>query len=130
VREAGRALRAEAAVEAQLTRLAPPQEPEGPRSLPRGESAHCTACGRPAAEVQHLMAGGQAVLCDQCVVTIGRRRAELRAPDEARCQVCHRSAFEARGLYSYNGVEVCNHCLELSLGLLEREEVDRFLASW
>jgi hypothetical protein len=27
-------------------------------------------------------------------------------------------------------VHICSECLDLSLGLLEREEVDRFLAAW
>jgi tetratricopeptide (TPR) repeat protein len=128
LRDAAQAQGVGTRIEALLGQLTPPQEPESLHTVARGESAHCTACGKKADEVQHLMAGGQAVLCDQCVVIIGRRRAELRAPDDARCQICHRSAFEARGLYRYNGVEVCSHCLELSLGLLEREAVDAYLA--
>lgn len=113
-----------------LAHLAPPAETQGAQRASRGDAAHCTACGRKSGDAHHLMAGGKAMLCDHCVVHIGRNRASLRAPDDARCKVCHRGAFEARGVYAYNGVEVCNHCLELSLGLLEREEVDRFLAAW
>ena len=117
-------------VEQLLALLAPPKASKGPRAVTTGESAHCTACGRKGDEASHLMAGGQAVLCDRCVVHIGRQRNQLRASEDARCHLCSRGAFEARGLFTYNGVEVCNHCLELSLGLLEREEVDRFLGAW
>jgi hypothetical protein len=44
--------------------------------------------------------------------------------------LCSRTSFEARGVYSYNGIEICSECLDLSLGQLEREEVDKFLAAW
>ncbi len=130
LREAARKAGVGKQAEAALARLAPPRDTAAPRTLTGGDAAHCTACGRTATDANHLMAGGKAVICDQCVVAIGRNRASLRAPDDARCSVCQRSAFEARGLFHYNGVEICNHCLELSLGLLEREEVDRFLAAW
>ncbi len=130
LREAAQRAGVGAQAEKALASLAPPREQAAPRTLDGGEAAHCTACGRTATDAAHLMAGGKAVICDQCVVAIGRSRASLRAPDDARCAVCHRGAFEARGVYHYNGVDICNHCLELSLGLLEREEVDRFLSAW
>ena len=57
-------------------------------------------------------------------------RRTLTAPEHASCSLCGASAFEVRGMYSYNGIEVCSGCLDLSLGQLEREEVDRFLAAW
>ncbi len=130
LREAATKAGVAAQAEQALGRLAPPRDTAAPRTVQSGEAAHCTACGRTASDAHHLMAGGKAVICDQCVVTIGRSRADMRATDDARCSVCQRGAFEARGLYTYNGIEICNHCLELSLGLLEREEVDRFLAAW
>ena len=33
-------------------------------------------------------------------------------------------------VYRHAGLDVCADCLDLSMGLLEREEVDKFLASW
>ena len=53
-----------------------------------------------------------------------------KAAEDHTCDLCNATQFEARGMYSYNGVAVCTGCLELSLGLLEREEVDRFLTTW
>ena len=76
------------------------------------------------------MAGTHAVICDRCVIQIGQHRHSLEAPEDAVCSLCSRTAFEARAVYSYNGVEICSECLDMSLGQLEREEVDRFLAAW
>ncbi len=76
------------------------------------------------------MAGTHAVVCDRCVIQVGQHRRSLEAPEHAVCSLCSRTAFEARGVYSYNGVEICSECLDVSLGQLEREEVDRFLSAW
>jgi hypothetical protein len=77
-----------------------------------------------------MMAGGDVVVCDVCVVKISQNRPSLAAPDDATCKLCGRSPFEASGLYRYNHVDVCSGCLQFSLGMLEREEVDNFLAAW
>ncbi len=112
-----------------LQDLLPPSERLNPTTADHDQPAHCMACGRAASEVEHLMAGGKAIVCDQCVLRIGRERGRLAARDDSSCHLCGRTAFESR-VYSYNGVDICDHCLELSLGLLEREEVDQFLAAW
>lgn len=90
----------------------------------------CDACGRTADQVTYLMAGTRAVLCDRCVLRVWQHRRSLIAPDDADCRLCGRTPFEADGLYRLDGIDVCSHCIQLSLGLLEREEVDRFLAEW
>ena len=77
-----------------------------------------------------MMAGGGQVICDRCVVRVWQNRRSQIAADDATCGLCNRSHFEANGLYSYNRVNICSHCVQLSLGLLEREEVDRFLTTW
>ena len=77
-----------------------------------------------------MIAGGDAVICDRCVVHVTQHRASLTEPDEATCALCGRSHFESAGLYRYKGVDICNQCVQLSLGLLEREEIDQFLGSW
>jgi hypothetical protein len=41
-----------------------------------------------------------------------------------------RGSADARGVYRVHRVDVCGACLDLSLGLLERREIDQFLASW
>ncbi len=129
LRQAALAAGTSAQVDHLLESLAPPRQPGVPRPLEEGESAHCTACGRTAREVQHLMAGSQAVLCDRCVSHVGRHRESLPAREDARCALCGRTGFEARGLFHYTGVDVCRVCVDLSLGLLEREEVDAYLSA-
>ncbi len=101
-----------------------------PRRVGSAEDTRCTTCGRAHAEVAHMIAGGDSVICDRCVIRITQNRATLTAADNATCALCGRSHFESAGLYTYNGVDVCNQCIQLSLGLSEREEVDAFLANW
>lgn len=113
-----------------LRAVVPPSTRSAPRPLADGADAHCSSCGRTAKEALHLMAGSEAVICDRCVVEVGRKRAALQAPDDAVCGFCGKSHLESRGLYLFQGVNICAACLELSLGLVEREEVDRFLAVW
>jgi tetratricopeptide (TPR) repeat protein len=94
-----------------------------------GTSTRCATCGRTQAEVDHLMVGGRTVVCDRCVLRISQHRRSLPAPDGAVCDLCGRGPFEVSGLYAYNGTHVCSACTERSLGLLEREEVERYLAT-
>ena len=77
-----------------------------------------------------MIAGGDTVICDRCVIHITQNRATLNADDDASCALCGRTHFESAGLYAYNGVSICNTCVQLSLGLREREEVEEFLATW
>ena len=77
-----------------------------------------------------MVAGGAVVVCDTCVVHVTTHRATLAAPDDATCSLCGRTHFESAGLYRYNGVDICNSCIQLSLGLLEREEIEKFLEHW
>lgn len=133
--EATRRLRERAAqrgatpvVERLLGGVTPPAARQ-PRRVSDGEQTRCSTCGRAPHEVSHMMAGGNSVICDRCVMRIATHRRSMVASDEAICGLCHRTHFES-AVYAYNGHHICNHCLELSMGLLEREEVDRFLAAW
>ena len=101
-----------------------------PRRIRSAQSARCSTCGRTTTEVAHLMAGSKAVMCDRCVVRVGQSRKDLPAPEDATCDLCGATQFEVRGVYAYNGKNICSRCLQQSLGLLEREAVDRFLANW
>jgi hypothetical protein len=76
------------------------------------------------------MAGTHAVICDVCVLSVGTHRRELVAPDDGCCSFCGRSHLEAPGLFEKDAVTICGHCLDLSLGLVERQEVDRFMAAY
>jgi thioredoxin-like negative regulator of GroEL len=117
-------------VERLLEAVSPPAEPLAPRKVSGDSETSCSTCGRGHAEVTHMIAGGSVVVCDRCVVHITTHRATLSAPDDAACGLCGRTHFESAGLYRYNGVDICNSCMQLSLGLLEREEIESFLESW
>ena len=113
-----------------LSYVVPPTHSPAPRKVEKSESTRCSTCGRDSSEVGYLMSGSEAVICDRCVIQVGQHRRSLEAPEHSCCSLCSKTAFEARGVYSYNGIEICSDCLDLSLGQLEREEVDRFLAAW
>lgn len=130
LRKRSKTMRAERVVEDLLEKVAPQKRVSEPRRISDGEQTRCTTCGRGPGEVTHMMAGGGVVICDRCVVRLWQNRRTLVAPDDATCDLCSRSHFEADGLYAHNNVNICSHCVSLSLGLLEREEVDRFLSSW
>lgn len=121
---------ASARVQRLLAAVVPARASALPRPASDQNDVHCSCCGRTAIDAAHLMAGTEAVICDVCVIHVGRHRATLLAPDEAICSFCGKTHLESRGVYRYQGVDICSHCLELSLGLMEREEVDRFLAAW
>lgn len=121
---------ATASVEGLLKFVVPPATSMQPRRVSDDERTTCSTCGRTSGDVDHLMAGSNAVICDRCVIRVGQHRHTLNAQDDAVCDLCSRTPFEVRGLYGYNGVHVCSACLELSLGMLEREEVNRFLTTW
>ena len=130
IQERGRVLGKADVVDRLLSQVLPPVAPQKPRRVSDGEGACCTTCGQGSHQVAHMITGGHAVICDQCVLKVSQNRATMVAPDDGRCNLCGASPFESSGLYRFNGVDVCSDCLQLSLGLLEREEVDRFLAAW
>jgi Flp pilus assembly protein TadD len=117
-------------VDRMLSFVSPPAANLSPRKVSKDDSTRCSTCGRNASEVQYMMAGSKACVCDRCVIRIGQHRKTLESPDNAVCDMCGRTAFEARSVHNYNGVQFCSACLDLSLGQLEREEVDRFLSAW
>lgn len=113
-----------------VSHVSPSVEAFQPRPVSDDEELHCTTCGRHAPEVDHMLAGSNAVICDRCVTSIARARRELETDDpNVCCALCGRTHLEARAVYSFRGTAVCSHCIDGSLGLLEREEVDRFLAA-
>jgi len=119
-----------AIVERLLGQVSPASRPGEVQPVRGGVDVHCSSCGRTSRECTHLMAGTRAVVCDYCVHEIAANRRTLAAPDEAACHLCGRTHFESRGVYRLGGVDVCADCVDLSIGLLEREEVEHFLAAW
>lgn len=105
-----------------------------PQTLRGAEGAHgqvhCSSCGRTGAECTHLLSGTHAVLCDVCVQEVSRDRRRYMAPDDAVCHLCGRTHMETRGIYRINRVDVCADCMDTSLGVIEREEVEKFLRDW
>lgn len=112
-----------------LARVSPMEKRVDPQAI-SGGAARCSSCGRGSDEVTHHLSGSHAVLCDRCVEQVVLNRRSLAAGDDASCRLCGRTHFEARGLWKINGVDVCAHCIDLSVGLRERHEVDNFLQSW
>ncbi len=120
----------EALVQRLMDAVSPPVEPLVPRKVSGDSETRCSTCGRSHGEVTHMIAGGNVVVCDICVVHVTGQRNTLIAPDDGTCSLCGRTHFESAGLYQYNDICICNSCIQLSLGLLEREEIDRFLSRW
>ncbi|MCB9674984.1 MAG: tetratricopeptide repeat protein [Alphaproteobacteria bacterium] len=121
---------AEPLVDALIAGLNPADERSTVRPLPDDTDAHCATCGRRAGEVGHLLGSTSTAVCDRCMGEIATRRRELEIDDPARaCQLCGKSNTVVRAVYAYQGVCVCTECLDRSLGLVEREAVDRYFVS-
>lgn len=124
-------------VDMMLAQVRPPRSRFRPRAVTSRDAAGeedrdavCATCGRRPGEANHLLAGGNGALCDRCTTDVARQRAALQTDDpEIHCVLCDRSAIEARAVYVHRAVAVCSECLELSLGLLEREAIDGWLAA-
>ncbi|MSP55372.1 MAG: tetratricopeptide repeat protein [Myxococcales bacterium] len=101
-----------------------------PQTVRNAGDVHCSSCGRTGAECTHLLSGTQSVLCDVCVQDIAKDRRGHMAPDTAICQLCGRTQMETRGVYRITRVDVCADCMDTSLGVIEREEVEKFLREW
>lgn len=101
-----------------------------PQTVRSAGDVHCSSCGRTGGECTHLLSGTQAVLCDVCVQDIAKDRRSHTAPDSAICQLCGRTQMETRGVYRITRVDVCADCMDTSLGVIEREEVEKFLREW
>ncbi|MFT7521390.1 MAG: tetratricopeptide (TPR) repeat protein [Kiritimatiellia bacterium] len=100
------------------------------RPMSDDEDRTCATCGRRTAEVDHMMVGGSTAVCDRCMTTIARKRHELSTDDpRVICALSGKTTVDSREIYIYNGIAVAAEMVDQSLGLLEREEVDRFLAT-
>jgi len=117
-------------VDAMLTQVNPPRANFHPRPVTGDTELHCSTCGRRGSEVGHILKGGNGAVCDRCMTETARDRRGLESDDPAlHCALCDKNELEARAVYAYRGVAICNECLDNSLGLLEREEIERYLAS-
>jgi tetratricopeptide (TPR) repeat protein len=88
----------------------------------------CAVCGRRTPEVGHIVAGPDAAMCDRCMAALAQERRDLPEPPDAPCRLCGALAIDGRSVWTWRGTEVCQECLDLSLGRGEREEIANFLA--
>ena len=101
-----------------------------PRPVSDDESLCCSLCSRKSGEVDHMIVGASHAICDRCMTSIARERRKLRTEDPQHyCALSGVNCLQSRGIYIYNDVAVSAECVDQSLGLLEREEVDRYLAT-
>lgn len=131
LRERAREQGAVRKIDALEAALAPDEALATPRPVSDDEDHTCVTCGRRSGEVDHMMVGRGTAICDRCLANIARRRHELATEDpRVRGALTGRSLVESREVYVYNGVPIAAEVVDRSLGLSEREEVDRFLAGW
>lgn len=101
-----------------------------PRPVSGAADRVCATCGRRGDEVSHLLLTDDTCVCDGCLTDVARNRRELSTPDaHVACSLCGNTKLQARSVYVYRNVAVCAVCVDASLGLTEREEIDRFLAA-
>ena len=89
----------------------------------------CKTCERTTGQVSHMMTGGGVVICSVCIHETWKNREDLIAPDDAICHLCSRSYFESSGVYRFRGTDICGICIQFSMGMQEREEVERYFSS-
>jgi tetratricopeptide (TPR) repeat protein len=104
----------------------PPRPPRGPAR------ETCSVCDRRKQEVERLMSGNRVYICNLCVSYVHQHRDDQAVPDKEDhvCSFCNASIFEVEGMYSADKLLICNRCLDTCVGLLAREEVDRFLRAF
>lgn len=129
VRARGRG--AEALVDNLVAQITPSHEPTRPQPVTEDRTLVCSTCGRKAPDVEHMLRGeGDVAICNHCMTRIARERRTLGTDDPSRpCSLCGNTLLQSRSVYVYRGVPLCADCVDDSLGLQEREEVERFLAS-
>jgi tetratricopeptide (TPR) repeat protein len=136
LRKRAKAHGAEHLVDALVNQVQQPAARFQPHAVGGDADLVCSTCGKRPSEVDHLMApegvaGRRDAVCDQCMSAIARDRRALKSEDpEIHCALCNRDTFETRAIYVYRSVPVCADCLDASLGLVEREEVERYLAAF
>lgn len=97
-----------------------------------GPVEECTVCGRTSARVERLLTGARAIVCSQCLLELQADRADAVVPEseDLCCSFCSGTSFEATPLMRKGPVLLCGRCLESSVQLLLREEVERYLSEW
>ncbi len=99
------------------------------RSRKVGPDAACTWCGRPATDVDKLIAGPNVYICDACVAAAELAAAgnpegalpftqlEKKSPS-ARCAFCSHRAGHDRALVAAETGHICTECLRTCRAIL------------
>ncbi len=100
-----------------------------PRRARSPSKETCSLCSRAGDEVDRLMSGNRVFLCNLCVSYIHAHRADLAVADREDhvCSFCNCSIFEVTGMHQAKDLLLCDRCLDTCVGLLAKEEVERFL---
>jgi tetratricopeptide (TPR) repeat protein len=104
-----------------------------PARTPRNRTHEtCTLCNRSKHDVDRLMSGNQVYLCNLCISYIHQQREQLTTSNQEEhvCSFCSSSVFEVQRMHRIKQLLLCDGCLQTCVGLLAREEVDRFLRSF
>jgi len=107
---------------------------------PKTKITLCSFCGKSIAEVENLIRGPGVYICDNCIKLCKSvldkelaREAGQFPPSSARlklaarpnkimlCSFCGRTAAESRKLIRSQGVCICDHCITLCNGLLDKK---------
>lgn len=130
LRQAARQRGAQHRVDQLAAALAPAASSYTPTPVSGEPHLLCETCGRRGTEAEHILVGAEAKVCDHCITKLARDRRNSRVTDPtATCALCRSSEMEGSEVFAHQGVMICATCIDQSLGLLEREEIDRFLAS-
>jgi tetratricopeptide (TPR) repeat protein len=130
LRERARQRGAEHLVDALLAEIAPTEPQQAPRPVSDDESAVCSTCGRRVPQVEHIMVGRNAAICNHCMMEIARNRRELATDNPSvACALSGSTLLESHAIYEFRGVPVAAEVVDESLGLAERDEVDRYFLS-
>jgi hypothetical protein len=93
--------------------------------------AACTWCGRPAAEVEKLIAGPRVYICDRCVAAAGlaadgRQSIQFGLAENettgSSCAFCGKGDAGDRRLVIAPPGQVCTECLQACRDILDRAE--------
>ncbi len=127
LRNEARRFRVEPTLDALLAGRDTPSTVVTPTPLADDSPTPCSTCGRRAQDAGHLLGGAEAAICDRCMYTIALRRHELVERDPSlTCALCHRPNTGPESIFRHQGIAVCSSCLDVGLGLTEREAVDRY----
>jgi ribosomal protein S14 len=88
---------------------------------------HCSACGRPRAEVRRLLSGPGVYMCETCIRDAAARLAEpaVGADTPGRCRFCGVTRAPVLLTEGATPLAVCAACVRLMEGILAEDDARR-----